>query len=276
MDKKIKILLVDDDRDLLQVLQMALEINSAFKVVTAINGQEGCFKFRNEDFDVIITDLKMPKMDGIEFIHAIMKIKEVPIFVISASLEAFKFKLKDFKIMDIKNIHVLHKPFDPDDLVHRVKEIMKNAPAAVPGPAAKEAAPAQVDSNHVRFAAGETVFEERSIPEEVFIVKEGTFVVYKKSSTGENVPVTKISAGEVLGEMAVFTGGLRTSTVIAQTDGVLIKLPLDKVKDTLNGQPAWFRVMMKTISIRLSDTTSALAEARSEINTQNKKVKKEA
>lgn len=261
MEKKIKILLVDDDKDLLQVLQVSLELNALFKVVTSLNGQEACFKFRNEDFDVVITDLKMPKMDGIEFIHAIKKIREVPIFVISASLEAFKFKMKEYKTRELKNIHVIPKPFDPDELGRKIKESVKPALTANA---------AHVVEAQVRFAAGDVVFEENSQPSDVFIVKEGLFIVFKLAPNGENVMVTKIKPGEVLGEMSVFSGGVRTSTVKAETDGVLIRLPMDKVRETLNGQPPWFRALMKTISIRLSDTTMALAEAKAEIKERDK------
>lgn len=271
MEKKIKILLVDDDRDLLQVLQMALQMNPLFKVITAINGQDGCFKFRNEEFDVIVTDLKMPKMDGIEFINAINKIKEVPIIVISASLEEFKFKITDYKLKAMRNLHVLPKPFVPDDLSEKLKSIIKLTAVATSTPA-KETQP----DNHCRYKAGQIVFEENSIPEDMYIVKEGTFVVFKQSSRGENVLVAKISVGEVLGEMALFNGGLRSTTIMAQTDGILIKFPLEKVKDIINSQPFWFRVMMKTMSNRLVETTTALVEARSEIQATGSPLKKEA
>jgi DNA-binding response OmpR family regulator len=253
MAKQSKILLVDDDKDLVQVVKMALELNG-FKVTTSGNGQEANFKFGNDVFDAVVTDLMMPKMDGIEFITAIQKISQVPIFVISASVENNRHKLKD-----IKGLVILPKPFDTDVLCQKLKAAIKlnSTTSATAGIADNTV------ENVLKFRAGDVVIEESAPPTDIFIVKDGTFSVHKRSSTGEKIAIAIIKPGEVLGEMAVFTGQSRTTTVIAQTDGTLIRFPMDKVKETLNSQPAWFKVLMKTISTRLSDTTTALAEAKS-------------
>lgn len=121
MAKIIKVLLVDDDKDLVQVVKIALELNG-FKVITSNNGQEACFKFGNEGFDAVVTDLTMPKMDGIEFITAIRKNNaEVPIFIISASLDKNKHRL-----IEMKGVVLLPKPFDTDVLCQKLKDAVKD------------------------------------------------------------------------------------------------------------------------------------------------------
>jgi CheY-like chemotaxis protein len=251
--KQIKILLVDDDKDLVQVVKIALELNG-FKVTTSNNGQEAYFKFGNDIFDAVVTDLMMPKMDGVELITAIQKISEVPIFIISALVENNRHRLKD-----MKGLVILPKPFDTDVLCQKLKAAIKLTTTTSAASGIME----NTTENVLKFRAGDVVFEESAPPTDIFIVKDGTFSVYKKSSTGERIAIAIIKPGEVLGEMAVFTGQNRTTTVVAQTDGTLIRFPMEKVKETLSGQPAWFKILLKTISTRLSDTTTALAEAKS-------------
>jgi DNA-binding response OmpR family regulator len=122
MSGPLKILLVDDDRDLLQVLSLALDMHG-YKVVCSCDGQEATFKLSNEVFDLIITDLKMPKMDGADFIRFIRRGHTTPIFVMSACVDTFKLKLSELK--DQSNVTIFLKPFRPEALIEKIKEIKK-------------------------------------------------------------------------------------------------------------------------------------------------------
>jgi DNA-binding response OmpR family regulator len=122
MSSPIKILLVDDDRDLLQVLSMSLDMHG-YKVVCSSDGMEATFKLSNEVFDLIITDLKMPKMDGADFIRFIRRGHTTPIFIMSACVDSFKLKLSELK--DQSNLTIFPKPFRPEALIEKIKEIKK-------------------------------------------------------------------------------------------------------------------------------------------------------
>ena len=63
MSKKAKILVVDDDRDLVEVLKTALE-GESYEVVVAYNGKEGVAKAKKEKPDLILLDIVMPEQDG--------------------------------------------------------------------------------------------------------------------------------------------------------------------------------------------------------------------
>ena len=67
---KYRILLVDDDNDILEVYQRALERNG-FEVVVAKDGNEGLQKLKMSAFDLVVLDLVMPKMNGAEFLKII-------------------------------------------------------------------------------------------------------------------------------------------------------------------------------------------------------------
>jgi CheY-like chemotaxis protein len=68
-----KILLVDDSRDGLLVRRLLLE-EMGFEVLSASNGEEGLELFQRERFDVVVTDYRMPRMDGLELIRRIRQL----------------------------------------------------------------------------------------------------------------------------------------------------------------------------------------------------------
>ena len=80
-----KILVIEDEAAIRRVLVKILsEENDAYKVDEAEDGLSGIEKIKNEDFDLVLCDIKMPKMDGVEVLEAIKKIKpETPIVMIS-------------------------------------------------------------------------------------------------------------------------------------------------------------------------------------------------
>ena len=71
MGKK-KILVVDDEQHVRQLIGKVLE-KEGYEVLTACNGEKGLEIFQKNNIDLIISDIKMPKMNGIEFLH---KVKE--------------------------------------------------------------------------------------------------------------------------------------------------------------------------------------------------------
>lgn len=80
-----RILIIEDEEAIRRVLVKILsEENSLYKVFEAVDGLSGTELIKKEDFDLILCDIKMPKMDGVEVLQAAKKIKpEVPIVMIS-------------------------------------------------------------------------------------------------------------------------------------------------------------------------------------------------
>ncbi|AVR45704.1 response regulator [Christiangramia fulva] len=80
-----KILLIEDEASIRRVLNKILsEESKEYEVTEAEDGLAGMEKIKNEDFDLVLCDIKMPKMDGVEVLEAIKKIKpEVPVVMIS-------------------------------------------------------------------------------------------------------------------------------------------------------------------------------------------------
>lgn len=80
-----KILIIEDEAAIRRVLTKILsEENDSYKVEEAEDGFQGIEKVKNEDYDLILCDIKMPKMDGVEVLEAVKKIKpEIPMVMIS-------------------------------------------------------------------------------------------------------------------------------------------------------------------------------------------------
>ena len=80
-----RILIIEDEAAIRRVLVKILsEENSAYELTQAQDGLEGIEKIRDQDFDLVLCDIKMPKMDGVEVLEATKKIKpEIPMVMIS-------------------------------------------------------------------------------------------------------------------------------------------------------------------------------------------------
>ncbi|MFD2550289.1 sigma-54-dependent transcriptional regulator [Bizionia sediminis] len=80
-----KILVIEDEAAIRRVLVKILsEENDSYQVAEAADGLEGLEKIKNEDFDLVFCDIKMPKMDGVEVLQAVKKLKpEIPMVMIS-------------------------------------------------------------------------------------------------------------------------------------------------------------------------------------------------
>lgn len=118
---KAKILVVDDEKNIRNTVAQALEALDYF-VHTAFDGKDAMIQLEADEYDLILTDLKMPGMDGMEFLEkAIAKYPNIQIVMISAhgtvdnAVEAMKLGAFDF----------LQKPFTPKELRNVVYNVLE-------------------------------------------------------------------------------------------------------------------------------------------------------
>ena len=107
-----KILLVDDDKSIRVTSGQALE-SSGFEVVAAVDGEHALEKFRSDVFDLVLLDMKMPGMDGMEVLrHVKAERPTQPVIMVTGfgsietAVEALKLGAVDY----------IQKPFGPDEL----------------------------------------------------------------------------------------------------------------------------------------------------------------
>ncbi|MDF2231128.1 MULTISPECIES: response regulator [Albimonas] len=116
-----RILAVDDTRALLNMLKACLE-RGGHEVFTAKDGVEALDKLREHRPDLVITDLNMPKMNGLEFIAAARREPEgrsLPILLLTTETAQ---ELKD-RAREVKATGWLTKPFDPDQILGLVARL---------------------------------------------------------------------------------------------------------------------------------------------------------
>ncbi|MGO1356491.1 MAG: response regulator YycF [Alkalibacterium gilvum] len=111
-----KILVVDDEKPISDIVKFNLE-KEGFEVITAFDGEEALEKANEEDPDLIILDLMLPKMDGLEVCREVRKTKDTPIIMVTA---------KDQEIDKVLGLELgaddyVTKPFSNRELVARVK-----------------------------------------------------------------------------------------------------------------------------------------------------------
>jgi DNA-binding response OmpR family regulator len=115
-----KILVVDDEANIRKVIKEYAEFEG-HTVEEASDGMQAVQMCKEKDFDIIIMDVMMPKLDGFSTVKEIKKVKDIPILMLSARGEEYD-KLFGFE-MGIDDYVV--KPFSPKELMARINVIVK-------------------------------------------------------------------------------------------------------------------------------------------------------
>ncbi|MGV3291379.1 response regulator transcription factor [Bacillus wiedmannii] len=118
--KDIRILIADDDKEIRNLLKIYLE-RELYMVDTAVNGEEALQLFNQNNYNFVILDLMMPKVDGIEVCRKLRDKTNVPILMLTA---------KDHEIDKILGLSIgaddyITKPFSIHEVVARVKALMR-------------------------------------------------------------------------------------------------------------------------------------------------------
>ena len=116
----MRILIVDDERMIREVLREYI-IHDGYEAVEASNGAEAVQLCRQMEFDVVLMDIMMPKMDGLEAVRQILREKDVAVIMLSAlgeeydKLRAFELGVDDY----------VTKPFSPKEVLARIHAVAK-------------------------------------------------------------------------------------------------------------------------------------------------------
>ncbi|MBC7475618.1 MAG: response regulator transcription factor [Candidatus Sericytochromatia bacterium] len=120
-----KILAIDDEQHILDLIKINLNI-SGYEVETCHDGAEGLAKAKSGNFDAVIIDVMMPKLDGYtvcEQLRGYQNTKETPIILLTAK-NALEDKVRGF---DVGADDYLIKPFEPQELLVRLKALLRRS-----------------------------------------------------------------------------------------------------------------------------------------------------
>jgi len=118
--KRLRILVVDDDERIINFLRSKLKA-TGYEVFTASNGIEGLEQAQAQEPDLIVLDLLMPKMDGLEMLKELRSFSAMPVIMLTAKgADADRIKGLQLGADDY-----LPKPFNPDELVARIESVRR-------------------------------------------------------------------------------------------------------------------------------------------------------
>ncbi len=118
--KRFRILVVDDEERIVHFLTTKLKA-SGYEVLTAGDGVEGLEQAQAQEPDLVVLDLLMPRMDGLEMLKELRSFSAVPVIILTAKgadtdrIKGLKLGADDY----------LPKPFNPDELVARIEAIRR-------------------------------------------------------------------------------------------------------------------------------------------------------
>ncbi len=145
----MKILLVDDEQSLVKGLKTSLEFNG-FEVDTAYHGSEALDKFNNKQYDFIILDLMLPKIDGMSLCRIIRERSDVPILMLTARDD----DLDKITGLETGADDYMTKPFNTMELIARIKAILRRSKKVESGAAAIHSGPITLDRNQQKVIIG--------------------------------------------------------------------------------------------------------------------------
>ncbi|WP_088228381.1 response regulator transcription factor [Desulfosporosinus sp. FKB] len=118
---KKKILIIEDDLSIAELQRDYLEV-ADFEVLVCADGSEGLRIFQENDIDLLILDIMLPGMDGLEILKSMKVDKDIPVLLVSAKKE----EIDKIKGLSLGADDYITKPFSPGELVARVKAHLEN------------------------------------------------------------------------------------------------------------------------------------------------------
>lgn len=117
-DGKKRVLLVDDEDRIVNFLALKLKV-SGYQVVCASDGEKGLELARSTNPDIILLDVIMPGIDGLEVLRRLRKFSDVPVIILSA-----KERISE-EVLALGANAFMSKPFNPDDLISKVRALLQ-------------------------------------------------------------------------------------------------------------------------------------------------------
>ncbi|MFR9283234.1 MAG: response regulator transcription factor [[Clostridium] scindens] len=152
----MRILLVEDDKEISEMLEEFL-IQEAFEVVPAFDGLEACEKFEDGEFDLVLLDLMIPKMSGMDVMKTIREKSVVPILIVSA-----KDSLLDKSLgLELGADDYITKPFVMAEVLARIKANLRRTNQYAAGSSRKQEEPATLSCGDIQLNPADFTVRKR-------------------------------------------------------------------------------------------------------------------
>ncbi len=132
-DQRIRILVVEDEESFVDALNIGLT-REGFDVTIARDGQEGLSLFQAKTFDLVLLDLMLPKVSGLDVCRSIRAISDLPIIIVSAKGEEVDMVL----MLEIGADDYVTKPYRLRELVARIRAVLRRREGHTAAPESEE------------------------------------------------------------------------------------------------------------------------------------------
>jgi two-component system, OmpR family, response regulator MtrA len=122
-----RVLLVEDDASIRETTMLGLE-RAGFRVTSAADGREGLAEFRSRPYDLVVLDVMLPQLDGLEVCREIRRSSQVPIVMLSARSDTVDVVVG----LELGADDYVTKPFELAELVARMRAALRRASQAPP------------------------------------------------------------------------------------------------------------------------------------------------
>jgi two-component system, OmpR family, KDP operon response regulator KdpE len=150
MTRKPVVLVVDDELQILRVMRASLPARG-YEVRTAAGGQEALDEISKEMPDLIILDLAMPRVPGLEVCRRVREFSRVPIIVLSAK----EMKSDKVAALDMGADDYVTKPFGMDEMLARMRAVLRRVPANDDQPHLLEVGDLTIDDDRRRVTVAD-------------------------------------------------------------------------------------------------------------------------
>ena len=145
-DRPPRILLVDDEQPIQTLLSFPLQ-RDGYDVVQASDGREALTRFSEQQFDLVVLDVMMPRMDGLEVCRRLRAQSSVPIIMLTAKSEEIDKVLG----LELGADDYITKPFSLREFSSRIKAALRRAEMSRPAETAPDEAPLEVRALRIDF-----------------------------------------------------------------------------------------------------------------------------
>ena len=141
------VLVVDDDPNVVELARLYLE-REGFWVLTALDGADGLASAREERPDIVVLDVMLPRLNGLDVCRALREESQIPIIMLTARVE------EEDRLMGLElgADDYITKPFSPRELAARVRAVLRRSGSGdtAPGPLSLSAGPVEIDHQYRR------------------------------------------------------------------------------------------------------------------------------
>jgi two-component system, OmpR family, response regulator len=146
-DRSARILLVDDEQPIQTLLSYPLR-KDGYEVVQATDGEQALERFEEQAFDLVVLDLMLPKLDGLEVCRRLRNRSSVPIIMLTAKSE----EIDKVVGLELGADDYITKPFSLREFSSRIKAALRRAEMTRPAETAPDETPLEVEDMRVDFS----------------------------------------------------------------------------------------------------------------------------